>query len=125
MLSPARADDEHLHAAKCFNRRVSAQDASVAEPGLNRHEWEAQMAALEEELGESPAESLPELDRLVAGMLEEAGIDDHDVIAEFDAARAITSASERDSDSISPGDVGAAINGYRAVYDHVIAHTES
>ena len=83
------------------------------------------MSALEEELGENPAESLPELDRLVAGMLEEAGIDDRDVIAEFDAAREITRAAERDSDAISPGDVGAAINGYRAVYDHVIAHTES
>jgi hypothetical protein len=97
----------------------------VAEPGVNRHEWEAQMSALDEELGESPAEALPELDRLVADMLEETGIDDHDVIAEFDAAREITRAAERDSESVSPGDVGAAINGYRAVFDHVIAHTES
>jgi hypothetical protein len=125
MLAPARADDEHLHAGKCFNRRARAQDASVTEPGLDRQEWEAQMSALEEELGESPAEALPELDRLVARMLEETGIDDHDVIAEFDAAHEITRAAERGAGAISPGDVGTAINGYRAVYVHVISHTES
>jgi hypothetical protein len=83
------------------------------------------MSALEEELGESPAEALPELDRLVARMLEESGIADHDVTAEYDAAHEITLAAERGSDAISAGDVGAAISGYRAVYDHVISHTES
>jgi hypothetical protein len=82
------------------------------------------MSALEEELGEGPAEALPELDRLVARMLAESGVTDHDVIAEFDAAHEITLAAERDSDAISPGDIGAAVNGYRAVYDHVIAHAE-
>jgi hypothetical protein len=27
---------------------------------------------------------------------------------------------ERDSDEVSPGDVAAAINGYRAVFDHLV-----
>jgi len=97
----------------------------VTEPGLDKHEWEAEMSALEEALGESPAEALPELDRLVARMLEEVGVADHEVVAEFEAAHEITLAAECDSDAISPGDIGAAINGYRAVYDHVISHTES
>ena len=43
------------------------------EPGLDRHEWEGEMQALEDEIRESPAEALRELDDLVARMLEETG----------------------------------------------------
>jgi hypothetical protein len=94
------------------------------EPGLDRHEWEAEMSALEDELGENPAEALPELDRLVASLVDETQVDDRDVLAEFDAAREITRAVERDSDEISPGDVAAAINGYRAVFDRLVPRSE-
>jgi hypothetical protein len=89
------------------------------EPGLDRHEWEAEMSAIEEQLGDSPAESLPELDELVGRMLAETGIDDRD----FDAAHEITEALERDAD-ISPGDIAAAINGYRAAYERILSHGE-
>jgi hypothetical protein len=91
------------------------------DPGLDRQQWEAEMSALEDQLGDSPAETLPELDELVARMLRETGIDDHDVVAEYDAAHEITEAVERDSREISPGDVGAAINGYRAVFEHIVS----
>jgi hypothetical protein len=102
------------------------------DPGVDRHEWESEMQALEEQLGENPAEALPELDGLVARMLEETGYeiddpviregDEREVVAEFLAAREITQLAERGEDGIGPGDVAAAINGYRAVYDYVISN---
>jgi hypothetical protein len=102
----------------------------MTEPGLERHEWESEMQALQEQLSENPAEALPELDALVARMLAETGYDPDDpvavegeereVMSEFLAAREITEAVERGSEEISPGDVAAAINGYRAVFDHVV-----
>jgi hypothetical protein len=101
------------------------------EPGLDRHEWESEMSAIEEQLSENPAESLPELDQLVGRMLVESGYDlddpvalegdDREVVSEFLAAREIKQAVERDVDDVSPGDVAAAINGYRAVFDHVVS----
>ena len=103
----------------------------MVEPGLDRHEWESEMSALEEQLAESPAETLPELDELVGRMLVETGFDlsdpielegdEREVVSEYLAAREITRASERGSDEISPGDVAAAINGYRAVFEHIVA----
>lgn len=101
------------------------------DPGVDRHEWESEMQALEDQLAESPAEALPELDGLLARMLEETGYDladpvvregdEREVVSEYLAAHEITEAVERDSDDISPGDVAAAINGYRAVFDHLVA----
>jgi hypothetical protein len=103
----------------------------MLEPGLDRHEWESELQSLEEELRSNPAEMLPELDGLVARMLQEAGYDlddpvvregeEREVVAEFLAAREITRASERSSSELSPGDVAAAVNGYRAVFDYVVA----
>jgi hypothetical protein len=102
----------------------------MLEPGLDKHEWESQMAVLEDELKESPAETLPELDGLVARMLVETGFDlndpvelegdEREVVSEFLAAREITRAVEEGNDEISPGDVAAAINGYRAVFEFVV-----
>ena len=101
------------------------------EPGLDRHEWESEMQALEDDLHENPAEALPELDTLVSRMLEETGYDltdpvvregdEREVTAEFLAAREITTAIARGSGEIGPGDVAAAINGYRAVFDSIVA----
>ncbi|HET8527929.1 MAG TPA: hypothetical protein VFL60_03390 [Gaiellaceae bacterium] len=101
------------------------------EPGLDRHDWEGEMQALEEQLGENPAEALPELDALVARMLEETGYDmadpvvregdEREVVSEFLAAREITQLLERGNEEIGPGDVAAAINGYRAVFDYLVS----
>lgn len=84
------------------------------EPGLDRHEWEGEMSAIDEQLSENPEESLPELDDLVGRMLVEN-------VSEFLAAREIKQAVEHDVDDVSPGDVAAAINGYRAVFEHVVS----
>lgn len=103
----------------------------MVEPGLDRHQWESEMEALEDELRESPADTLPELDRLVERMLEETGYDvadpvvregeEREVVAEFLAAREITRLVERDADD-DPGDVAAAINGYRAIFDYLVTN---
>jgi hypothetical protein len=100
------------------------------DPGLNRHEWESEFASIEEDLHDDPDNALPELDRLVARMLEEAGYDlgdpvaregeEREVIAEYVAAHEITRLSEAGSTEISQGDVAAAINGLRAIYDFLV-----
>jgi hypothetical protein len=89
------------------------------------------MQALEDQLGENPAEALPELDRLLERMLEETGYelsdpivrdgDEREVVSEFLAAREITQLAEKDEGDIGPGDVAAAINGYRAVFEYIVS----
>jgi hypothetical protein len=101
------------------------------EPWLDKHVGVSEMEALEEQLGQNQAEALPELDDLVARMLEETGYDlsdpvvrdgdEREVVAEFLAAREITQLNERGNDEIGPGDVASAINGYRAVYDFLVS----
>jgi hypothetical protein len=101
------------------------------DPGVERHEWESEWQALEDDLRTDPIHALPELDSLVARMLEESGYDltepvvregeEREVVAEYLAAHEIVQAAERNSDEISAGDVAAAINGYRAVYEHLVA----
>ena len=100
------------------------------EPGLNLHEWESEWQALEDDLRTEPAHALPEVDRLVRRMLEESGYeltdpvvgegDEREVLAEYLAAHEIAQAAERDADDVSPGDVAAAVNGYRSVFDHLV-----
>ncbi len=107
----------------------------MPEPGLDRHDWESGLRALEAQLSENPAEALPELDALVARMLEESGYEltdpvvregsEPEVVAEYLAAHEIAEAAERGSSELSPGDVAAAINGYRAVFDHVVSERAS
>jgi hypothetical protein len=92
----------------------------MQEPGLDRHDWESELESLEEALRDDPAAALPELDGLVARMLEETGVDENDdAQREFAAAHEITEAAER-GDAVDPGDVAAAINGYRTVFDYVV-----
>ena len=101
------------------------------EPGLDRHEWENEMAALEDDLRTEPAEALGDLDELIARMLDEAGYDvtdpvvregdEREVVAEFLAAHEIQEAYERGSEELSPGDIAAAINGYRAIFEFLVS----
>ena len=53
--------------------------------------------------------------------MREPGLDRHDLSQSFLAAREITQLAERGEGAVGPGDVGAAINGDRAVYDFVIS----
>ena len=103
----------------------------MIEPGLNRHEWESEWQSLEEQLADAPAETLPDVDDLIERMLIERGYaigdpvaregDDREIVAEFQAAREITRLVADGADDVSPGDVAAAVNGYRAIFDYLIA----
>jgi hypothetical protein len=107
-----------------------AQDPAMYEPGLDRHEWESEWQTLEDDLRTDPAQALPELDRLVARMLEESGYqltdpavgegEEREIAAEYLAAHEIVQTAERDPADVSPGDVAAAVNGYRSIYDYVL-----
>jgi len=106
----------------------------MVEPGLDRYEWESEWRALEDDLRAHPAAALPELDSLVAQMLEQSGYDladrvggdgeEREVVAEYLAAHEIAVAEERDVASLSPGDVAAAVNGYRAVFELLVEAEE-
>jgi hypothetical protein len=100
------------------------------EPGLDRHEWESELSALEPELETGPRDALPELADLVERMLLERGYDvddpveregeEREVVAEYLAAREVSDRVER-SEDVDPGDVGTAINGLRGLFDHLVA----
>jgi hypothetical protein len=101
----------------------------VQEPGLDRHEWESEWASIEPDVHDDPINALPELDNLVGRMLEARGYDlsdpvaqegeEREVVAEFLAAREIRRLVEGSSE-IDPGDVAAAIEGYRSLFEYLI-----
>lgn len=102
------------------------------DPGLDRHEWESELAGLEDDMRDDPSSALPALDDLVVRMLEETGYDvtdpvvrdgeERELVAEFLAAREIKDAYERGSEELSPGDIGAAISAYRSIFDHLVVN---
>jgi hypothetical protein len=77
----------------------------------------------------SPDEALPELDGLIAQMLEARGYalgdpvvregDDRDVVADFLAAREIARAVEQGKE-VDPEDIETAIENYRELYEFLI-----
>jgi hypothetical protein len=107
---------------------------STSEPGLDRHEWESELASLEDDLRDSPGETLPELARLVERMLEERGyeLDDpvvregeeREVVAQYQAAREVADRVDRDEE-VDPGDIADAINGLREIFDYVVVELET
>ena len=102
----------------------------MQEPGLDRHEWESEWASLEASVLESPREALPELDDLVARMLVETGFsvedpvaregDDPEVVKTYLAAREVRLRVERGDEDLSPGDVAAAIENFRDLYEYLL-----
>lgn len=102
----------------------------MREPGLDRHEWETEWQALEEQLEDSPAETLSELGDLVERMLVDQGFPIHDevaddgvepeVVRDYQEARRITALAEHGAD-VDPGDIGAAVRLYRELYAHLIS----
>lgn len=93
----------------------------MMEPGLDRHDWESELASLEDDVRDDPVGALPELDSLVSRMLEATHVDENDdARKEFAAAREVTRLAESGNDEISLGDVAAAVAAYRAVFDYVI-----
>lgn len=101
----------------------------VQEPGLDEHSWTSRWEALEEDVRESPAEALPELDDLVAEMMEARGlpleeregedVNEPETIRQFEEARRVTRELET-GDAYDPGDVANAVEAYRSLYDHLL-----
>src|SRR5438876_7170212 len=91
---------------------------SMQEPGLDRHEWESEMASLKDDLRDEPARALPELADLVEQMLLERGYalddpvtregDDPEIVASYTAAREVVDRCEL-GEECDPGDVADAI----------------
>jgi hypothetical protein len=102
----------------------------VAERGLDRHDWETEWQGLEPLIIDAPAEALPEVDRLIERMLIEHGYPttedeaaeaaDPAIVAEFLEARRITKLVEAGETS-SPSDIGAAVTGYRNLFEFLVA----
>ena len=102
----------------------------MADPGPDRREWEAEWRALEPLLIDSPAEALPEVDRLLERLLRECGhptteaeahdAADPELVAEFLEARRLTSLIETGKTD-DPTAVSAAITGYRNLYEFLLA----
>lgn len=103
----------------------------MRDPGVDRHEWETQWQGLEPLVADSPAEALPELDGLVERMLVAHGYpvdEEHEfeapeveIVKEFLEARRIARLADA-GEPVDPGDVGAAVAGYRNVYDYLSEH---
>jgi hypothetical protein len=107
---------------------------ATPEPGLDRHEWESELASIEDDLRDSPTETLPELTRLVERMLEERGYDlddpvaregeEREIVAEYLAACEVADRVDRGED-VDPGDVAAAIEGLVSLFQYVLVELES
>jgi hypothetical protein len=101
----------------------------MLEPGLDKHLWESWWQQFDEDVQTSPDEALPELDGLIAQMLEARGYalgdpvvregDDRDVVADFLAAREIARAVDQGKE-VDPEDVETAIENYRELYEFLI-----
>ncbi len=104
---------------------------SQNDPGLELHEWETRWSELEPMLREDPAGALPQVCDFVEQALTESSIpvdgpegENDELLAGYRAARETASRVEA-GDVVDPGDVGAAIENLRAVYDSLRATHES
>jgi hypothetical protein len=96
----------------------------MVEPGLDLHDWQTRWEQILEDAEDSPAEALGEMDRLLEEMLTSRGYqlnepvtasgEEPEVVRQFLAAREITQLA--DAGNADPGDIGDAIEGYRALF---------
>jgi hypothetical protein len=101
----------------------------VEEPGVDEHLWISRYESLEEDIRTSPAESLSDLDELVAEMMEARGmplaeregeeIDEPETIRQFTEARRVTRQVDA-GEEYDPGDVANAVDAYRSLYDYLL-----
>jgi hypothetical protein len=96
---------------------------SEQEPGLELHEWETRWSELEPLLEEDPAGALPEACDFLEQVLEEGDIPtgavdgaNGELLVPYRAARETANRVESGED-VDPGDVGAAIENVRSVYE--------
>jgi len=96
---------------------------SQNEPGLELHEWETRWSELEPLLAEDPASALSEAADFVEQTLIESDVaveavesENDEILVAYRAARETSDRIER-GENVDPGDIGAAIENLRAVYD--------
>jgi hypothetical protein len=94
---------------------------SQNEPGLELHDWETRWSELDEQLAEDPAGALPDACDFVERVFVESEIDatggeNDELTAGYMAARETSDRIER-GDEVDPGDIGAAIENLRAIYE--------
>ena len=102
---------------------------SMTDPGGDRRDWETEWERLEPQVRDAPAETLPELDALVADMMVERGypIDagettrfgEPEVVADFLQARE-TALRVDAGETVDPSDVGNAVDAYRRLYEYLL-----
>lgn len=94
------------------------------EPGLELHEWETRWSELEPLLEEDPRSALSEVCDFIEQVLTESSVagagelsgENDEALASYRAARETADRIER-GDAVDAGDVGAAIENLRAIYD--------
>ena len=96
---------------------------SEQEPGLELHEWETRWSELEPLLDEDPAGALPEACDFLQSALDEADVpteavdgENEELLAPYRAARETATRVER-GETVDPGDIGAAIENLRGLYE--------
>ncbi len=101
----------------------------MQEPGLDKHEWETEWQGLEGNLADAPLETLPELDDLIARMMEARGFPlaerageaetEPETVREFVEARRVVQLADT-GETVDPGDVGLAVQAYRNLYAYLL-----
>jgi hypothetical protein len=101
----------------------------MVEPGLDLHEWQTRWQELEDAFADSPEETLSEMGRFIEQMLVARGFqlnepvtaegEDPDIVRQFLAARELARLAEHGESD--PEDVEAAIEGYRDIYEYLVA----
>ncbi|HEY6960489.1 MAG TPA: hypothetical protein VI408_01230 [Gaiellaceae bacterium] len=101
----------------------------MLEPGVDEHLWISTYESLEDDIRTSPAESLSDLDELVASMMEARGFPlreregedatEPETTRQFAEARRVTRLVDAGED-YDPGDVANAIDAYRSLYDYLL-----
>jgi hypothetical protein len=110
----------------CLTPAPDAHAEGVQEPRLDQHEWRAQWESLQPELADAPAEALPELERLVDDILEDRAYerDDPEIERELATGREVVGRLD-EGESVDPGDIAAAVNAFRVVYEQLVAEQQA
>ena len=99
---------------------------SQNEPGLDLHEWETRWGELDAMMEEDPAGALAAACDVAEQMLTETGVasgvggENDELLAGYRAARETADRVERGED-VDPGDVAAAIENLRGLYETIRA----
>jgi hypothetical protein len=106
------------------------QEPGGVEPGVERHAWASEYAAILPLVQDEPEQALPDLASLVGRMLADRGhpaelggaLDQSEQALTFAAAAELADRA-RTGEDLDPGDVGFAIEQLQAVYESLIEDT--